>query len=207
MTHPYDSPESFSRAFERFHGVLPTMSREMGVSLKLFSRLSIKVILEGGSVMDYRIEDKSAFKLLAKAETEYLNNVTIPQFWDRCAEDGTIDELRSLSTSEHKLMIGVADGSSYNGESYQYYIGTPFDGETTPEGYVIFEIPSRTWVIFRCVDLSDQSVNANMFKKIFSEFFPTSDYKPKEYQLEVFPDDGLAYKDVVSEVWVAVEKK
>lgn len=43
----YDTPESFSRAFARFHGITPTDARRGGV-VKSFSRLSVKLILSGG---------------------------------------------------------------------------------------------------------------------------------------------------------------
>ena len=54
----YESPESFSKAFQKFHGVTPSQARGVGVTLRSFSRLSIKVSLEGGSIMNYRIEEK-----------------------------------------------------------------------------------------------------------------------------------------------------
>ena len=56
LKYGYDSPESFSRAFARFHGVLPSRVKSGTIPLKSFSRLSVKLILEGGSLMDYRIE-------------------------------------------------------------------------------------------------------------------------------------------------------
>ena len=207
MKHGYNSPESFSRAFERFHGVSPSVAKGMGVNLKSFSRLSIKVILEGGSVMDYKIKVKKAFKLLTKVEAQYINDIQISKFWERCRSDGTLQHLSDYSSHKDKLHIGMADGSSFNGESYMYYIGTPFEGDLVPNGYITKDIPERTWAVFRCVNLSDQSVNAEIFKKIYSEFFPTSDYEPAEYQLEVWPDDGQPHPDEVAEVWIAVRKK
>jgi len=59
----YDSPESFAKAFQKFHGMTPSQARGGGVTLKSFSRLSIKVSLEGGSIMNYRIEEKPALLL------------------------------------------------------------------------------------------------------------------------------------------------
>lgn len=59
----YDSPDSFAKAFQKFHGVTPSQARGSGVMLKSFSRLYIKVSLEGGSVMNYRIEEKPAMLL------------------------------------------------------------------------------------------------------------------------------------------------
>ena len=59
----YESPESFAKAFQKFHGITPTQARGDGVTLQSFSRLSIKVTLEGGSMMNYRIEEKPAMHL------------------------------------------------------------------------------------------------------------------------------------------------
>lgn len=59
----YDNPESFAKAFQRFHGITPTQARGRGAVLKSFSRLSIKVSLEGGSIMNYRIEEKPSMRL------------------------------------------------------------------------------------------------------------------------------------------------
>lgn len=77
----YDTPESFSRAFQKFHGVTPSQARGSGVQLKSFSRLSIKVSLEGGNVMNYRIEEKPAM-LLTGYKRRFCGNPN-----DRKAQD------------------------------------------------------------------------------------------------------------------------
>lgn len=59
----YDNPESFAKAFQKFHGITPSQARSEGAVLKSFSRLSIKVSLEGGNTMNYRIEEKPAMIL------------------------------------------------------------------------------------------------------------------------------------------------
>ena len=55
LKYGYDTPESFSRAFTRFHGVPPSQAKH-GAALKAFSPLSVKLTLDGGSTMDYRID-------------------------------------------------------------------------------------------------------------------------------------------------------
>lgn len=60
----YDSPDAFARAFQRFHGLSPSQARGNGAKLKVFSRLSIKITLEGGTTMNYRIEEKKELKLV-----------------------------------------------------------------------------------------------------------------------------------------------
>ncbi len=54
----YESPDSFAKAFRNFHGILPSQARENGSMLKSYSRLVLKFSLEGGKLMDYRIEKK-----------------------------------------------------------------------------------------------------------------------------------------------------
>ena len=57
LKYGYDSPDSFARAFQKFHGVTPSQARG-GAALKSFSRLRVKISLEGGYSMNYRIENK-----------------------------------------------------------------------------------------------------------------------------------------------------
>lgn len=58
LKYGYDNPDSFTRAFTRFHGITPSQARREGATLNSLSRLSLKVSLEGGYRMEYRVEEK-----------------------------------------------------------------------------------------------------------------------------------------------------
>lgn len=58
MKYGYDSPDNFTKAFTRFHGCTPTDVRRSGATIKAFAPLHIKLTLDGGTVMEYRIEKK-----------------------------------------------------------------------------------------------------------------------------------------------------
>lgn len=58
MKYGYESPDSFAKAFQKFHGVTPSSARMNGSKLRSFSRLILKISLEGGKLMNYRIEEK-----------------------------------------------------------------------------------------------------------------------------------------------------
>lgn len=58
LKYGYESPDSFAKAFRKFHGVLPSQARSSGSGLKSVSRLVLNITLEGGSKMNYRIEEK-----------------------------------------------------------------------------------------------------------------------------------------------------
>ena len=65
IKYGYDTPESFSRAFARFHGITPSEAKHSG-NVRVFTHLSAKLSLTGGSKMDYRIEKRDAFQVLCK---------------------------------------------------------------------------------------------------------------------------------------------
>lgn len=44
----YDSPESFSRAFFKFHGVLPSKIAQIKKKVRIFSPITIDVSIKGG---------------------------------------------------------------------------------------------------------------------------------------------------------------
>lgn len=64
LKYGYESPDSFAKAFQKFHGILPSQARNDGSRLKSFSRLVLKFSLEGGVMMNYRMEVKQKLTLL-----------------------------------------------------------------------------------------------------------------------------------------------
>ena len=61
LKYGYESPDSFSKAFTRFHGVTPTAVRKEGAMIKSFAPLKISFTLKGGFTMDYKIVEKDGF--------------------------------------------------------------------------------------------------------------------------------------------------
>lgn len=63
LRYGYDSAESFSKAFSRFHGATPKQVK-YGNAINFFNRLSLKIIMDGGSTMNYIIERWESVDLL-----------------------------------------------------------------------------------------------------------------------------------------------
>lgn len=206
LKYGYDTPESFSRAFERFHSVLPSAARANGSKVNSLSPLSIKVSLEGGSVLTYCIEEMKGFKLIGKAVRHGEGYEAQSQLWQQCNTDGTIQTLIEMSTSPGRELIGLTDGSSFDGETQLYYVATIYDQETIPQGYTVKDIPPRTWIKFTCRDLTERHAEAEIWQRIYSEFFPASDFVPNEYQMVVNPIGNGNYPAEMGEVWVEVRK-
>lgn len=108
LRYGYETPESFTRAFSRFHGVTPTEARNGG-TFKSFSKLSVKLILTGGKEMDYRIEKPGAIKVICKRESVHkpetgAGTPDITGFWTKCGQDGTIQKICSISLKSRGLV-------------------------------------------------------------------------------------------------------
>ncbi len=50
VKYGYDSPDSFARAFVRFHGLTPSAARRPGAVIRSYSRFRLKFTLEGGNI-------------------------------------------------------------------------------------------------------------------------------------------------------------
>lgn len=212
LKYGYDTPEGFTRAFKRFHGVSPMAVKKGTAYPKSFERLSVIITVKGGSSMNYKIEKKAAFKVAGKHETHKVYNSeninTIPEFWERSHSDGTVSELLKL-TNDRSFIFGICYSNPHKKDaSFNYSIAVKIDDETeVPEGFEVNEIPERTWLVFECVGAMPDAIQQT-FHRIHTEFFPTSKYQPTyEFDIEAYTAGAMNDKNYRSEIWIPVEEK
>lgn len=210
LKYGYDSPEGFTRAFARFHGVTPSDVRKNGASVKSFARLSVSISVKGGSSMDYKIMKKEAFKIIAKEQRfEKIEDVQgrsdIPVFWTQCHSDGTVKYLTESCKKDGVLgrsVVGMCMEDSTVVKDFPYLIGAEYGGGEVPSGYKVVDVPAAEWAVFAINGMSMESIQQT-WHKVFAEFFPSSQYKPAgNFDLEVYPTDSYN-----GEIWISVEKK
>ena len=213
LKYGYDTPESFCRAFTRFHGITPSQAKNGG-DLKSFSPLRLKLIMEGGNLMDYRIEEKGPFKIILKTRRfttdDEVNRKQIPEFWNECNSDGTLSTLCEFVKPESvfgKSILGICEENTCKeDEKFEYSIGTQYFGGNVPNGYGVKEIPKLTWAIFKCKGAMPHGIQDG-WHMIYSEFFPTSEYKQRLFSdFEVYPEGDMSSEKYESEIWIPVEK-
>ena len=213
LKYGYDTPESFSRAFTRFHGIAPSQVKNGGC-LKSFSRLSVKLILHGGTTMDYRIESKEAFDLVVRKKRfpkqHEITTTEISKFWGECQKDGTIPAICRYIHKDNifdKCIVGVSFGAETTTDDFPYGIGAVYNGEKIDEDYLTVEkIPAHTYAVFKCVGEMPEAFQ-RVYKYICTEFFPTSEYRPCGVEIEAYPSADIKNPDYTCEIWIAVEKK
>ena len=155
MKYGYDSPDSFARAFRRFHGVLPSQAGLPGVMLRSLAPMKLEESQEARHMMDYRIETKEPFTVVGF--TRHFHNETsyqeIPKWWDEMLQKGMPLD------GEFGVCID-ADGSEFD-----YLIADRWaPGQDVPEGCVTREIPGGMWAVFPCTLATLQDVNTQMWR-------------------------------------------
>jgi len=155
VKYGYDSPDSFTRAFRRFHGVVPSQAGIPGVMLRSLAPMKIETAPEARQMMDYRIETKEAFTVVGfqrhfHNETSYAE---IPAWWGEMMAKGMPLD------GEFGVCID-ADGCEFD-----YLIADRFQpGQSIPEGCVTRDIPGGMWAVFPCTLATLQTVNTQMWR-------------------------------------------
>lgn len=215
----YETPESFAKAFSRFHGVSPKLAKKKGTELCLFNPLVIKIILEGGNTMNYRIEEMGKQRFIAKVRSfnnEIINEVDnhdVPDFWGECHEKHLIDEIKNMRKDGKKDLYGLCSPTKENYTTFDYGIGVIIDEDTCidneeamlQKGYRIWEVNSGTYVVFKCYGDNGDCIS-EMWSRFFKEFLPQSaEYEQTEdTDYEIYFDKGEP--GLFCELWIPINK-
>lgn len=220
LKYGYDSPVSFSRAFQTLHGVTPTEARADGVTLKAYPRISFQISIKGEKEMDYRIETKEAFQVFGiegifKTDWSeaYPNN---PQgFWDQNYANGMYDKLASDSgdlpqfVSQNLSKVhGICDYKQTEPGTFAYMHCAFRSKNSKTDGYTVVDIPAHTWVIIPSEKFKwDKVIEVfnNLNKRFYSEWLQTAEYEQADgMNFDVYGGDAnMGYL----ELWYAVKKK
>jgi AraC family transcriptional regulator len=220
VKYGYDSHEAFTRAFQKCHGIPPSLARRKGHALKAYPRLTFTLTIKGDKEMDYRIEKKDAFKmfgmekLVAADPEENVNE--IPLFWQDSFQNGAFDKLYEASCKETDLgdeiqlpVHGIMCYEDTGKKTVPYMIGAFLKDGTSPGNHKVVTIPGKEWALFRTEPYADEQAPEkiqDLWKRIYSEWFPTSGYEQdgEGPQLEVYyqkPD-----KKEFCEIWIPVKR-
>ena len=227
LKYGYDSPISFTRAFQVLHGVTPTEARADGVMLKAYPRITFKISIKGEKEMDYRIETKEAFRIFGIEEIfgaeaammdEHVDDSAIRKpadLWQDCHANGAYErldeaagDLPSFINQELCSVHAACDYRDTEKDTFPYMLCAFLTQNSKTDGFTVVDIPAHTWAIFPtgkflwddCAD-----VLGSLYKRIFSEWLPTSNYEQVgSLDMELYGgDDEMGYV----EIWLAVRKK
>ena len=214
----YDTPESFTKAFSRFHGMSPTQLKSQPTKIKVFLPLIVEISIRGGNKMEFQLEKRQSMQMIGLGrifsyDTSYQD---IPKFWcDFCSRYCTQDTPASPEEQAIRQTIaecivgefGVCVEDINDGEHFHYYIAGAYQGGAVPEGMSVFEIPASEWAKFNCIGRIPQSLQT-VNTRIFSEWLPGN----QEFEMsmpiniEWYSNGDTNSDDYVSAVWIPVKR-
>ena len=215
----YESPESFSKAFSRFHGSTPKQAKGKGAKLHLFNPLVIKIVLEGGSIMDYRMEHREHQQFLAWVRafpneiSSEDNDHSIPDFWTECADKNLIEPMQALRPAGKRDLYGLCGPLKDSETHFNYGIGVLMDEDTDLKeaeqlinnGYSIWKTKPADYAVFKCYG-TDGDCLGETWEKFFKEFAPQTGYtQTDDTDYEIYFEKGES--GLFCELWVPVQMK
>lgn len=213
IKYGYNSPDSFSRAFQNLHGITPSEARNTSHSLKAYSPMTFQLSIKGGKEMNYRIEDKGPFRIIGiqKRVPIVFNGVNeeIASMW-KSLDHESIQTLKSLSNIEPTGLISAStnfsEGRMEEKGELDHYIGIATTKDC-PEQFKQLEVAASTWAIFEAVGPFPDALQ-NVWGRIYSEWFPSSNYELAEGPEILWNEQkDITSSTFKSEIWIPVLKR
>lgn len=213
LKYGYQSPDSFARAFQGMHGMLPSEVRQKGQQLKAFPPMTFQLTIKGGVAMNYRIVNKEAFRIVGMMKRVPIQfegvNPEIAAMWQSLTPE-KIQQLKALSNIEPTGIISASthfsEGRMQEEGELDHYIGVATTA-ACPDNCEALEVPALTWAVFEAVGPFPETLQ-DVWGRIYAEWFPTSNYEatpgPEILWNESKDTTSLKYR---SEIWVPVKKK
>ena len=202
LKYGYDTPESFTKAFSRFHGVTPTSARRMSTLLRCQNPLAISIKMEGIAIMNYKMEQMDAFCVVGMEKSFHMDTSMqeIPKFWVEFDAKGLAKQVTP--------MFGICFDADANG-NFAYLIGEVLQpGKTVPEGMVTRELPAHLWARFARKGPMPGALQ-DVTRQIYSEWLPTNGVyeAAQNVEIEMYTEGDITAADYYSEIWIPVKKK
>ncbi len=209
----YESPDAFTKAFQRLHGSTPSTIKKGNARLKSFPKLSFQISIKGECEINYRIVKQDEFEFFGvDFLTTLIDNALykeIPEFCDKIWEDGTHLKINEfLGYSKMNMLYGIHYDFKEDG-SRRYMMGWKVPDKDIPNEYKIVNIPSCTWAVFdgRGDNLNTLAI-ADLWRLIYSEWFPSSGFEQIEGPcIEKYFWDDNQYINYSCELWIPVKRK
>ena len=199
IKYGYESQESFTRAFKKFHGVNPGIAKK-GIILSCIPKTNIKNIIKGEMNMDIKIEKEKAFSIVVttKKFNEETSFEDIPKFWDKYYDKGYQDSVPP--------MLGICIN---NNESFEFEYGIGSLNEyckEIPNGFKVIDIPDALWGKFYTKGKMPKAIQ-NLWKEVV-DWVQNSEYEIVEnFDFECYSEGDTNSNEYVSGIWVALKLK
>lgn len=215
----YETPESFTKAFTRFHNVTPSKVKD-GEPFIPFYKITIKLNIVQEEEMNFKVTPMFPIKLIGFVKEFNFENSyeEIPKFWDEICDKHCkrIYAGEDPQTKEEHAIVDNCIGEyafCFDGDktsrNFYYMIAGRYTGGEVPEGMKLVELDKGDWAVFDCYGPNPKTLQ-EVNTQIFNDWIPNN----KEY--EIRENYNVEWYDTTSDnndsnyhsaIWIPVKKK
>jgi len=199
IKYGYESQESFTRAFKKFHGVNPGVAKK-GVIISCVPAINMNNLKKGEISMNIKIEKENAFSIIVitKQFNEETSLENVPKFWDEYYEAGYQNAVPP--------MLGICINNTTSLE-FEYGIGSLKEYcNKIPEEFKQINIPDHLWGKFYTKGKMPTAIQ-KLWKEVIN-WIQNSEYEiASNYDFECYSEGDSNSDDYVSGIWVPLKLK
>lgn len=187
IKYQYDNATSFSRAFEKFHGMKPSNVKKNPQNLKIFAKIIFDEKIEKNGEIPYSIMEKDEMILYGKGKKTDENHISkdAPEFWEKMN--------KKYKNNSTKFGMTVYE-TRFESDNLEYWI--LYDEPI--KDFEKYAIPKSKWLKF-VIDSQNAKEIQEMTHQFYSNILPILKYNLREIpELEYYHDD-------ITEFWIPIE--
>lgn len=187
IKYEYENATSFSRAFEKFHGMKPSLVKKKPQNLKIFAKIIFDEKIEKKKDIAYSVIEKDEMILYGKSKKTDEKHISqdAPEFWQKMNE-----KYKNKST---KFGMTVYE-NRFESDQLEYWILY----DTPGEEFEKYSIPKSKWLKFVI-----HSQKAEKIQKMTHQFYRNI-LPVLKYNLREIPELEY-YHDNITEFWIPIE--
>lgn len=188
MKYQYENSTSFSRAFEKFHGMKPSAVKSSPEKLKVFTKLHFNQNIDENLNMEYSITELDEFILYGKGiKTNYSTiHEDAPNFFEK---------MRKKYDNYGEIDYGlVFYESRFDSDKFEYWVAY----KKKIEEFEKIIIPKSKWLIFKINDQECEDIQ-KVSREFYEKFLPSS-----KFNLRPLPELEY-YHDNITEFLIPIE--
>lgn len=180
IKYQYDNPTSFSRAFEKFHGIKPSNVKSNPEKLKVFPKLQFDENINENENMEYSIVELDELTLYGKGFKTTASTIRkeVPKYFAKMRKQ-YVDKY-----GEFDYGIIVYE-DRFDSDDYEYWVA--YNKEVAEFEKMV--IPKSKWLKFK-IDSQEADDIQKVSIEFYEKFIPSSKFTFKPLpELEYYHDD------------------
>jgi AraC family transcriptional regulator len=213
VRYGYGSTEAFTRAFRSVHGMNAGEVRRHGGPLRTQQQLRFRLTVEGNTLMDTRIADRPAFRLIGHAARVPLIHRGVNPHIQAHIASLPVEEharLKGLSSTEPAGLLQVSsdvDPDYAEGSELTYLHGVAVaEQDPVPGDLDTIEVPAGAWAVFRTSGPYPAALQET-WAATATDWFPSKPWRLRPGpSIVAVLDRTDDFGSATTELWIPVER-